>query len=164
MDQAADDLAQQAWRGLLRTYRRVSRALDADLAKRSGIPLRGYEALERLSRAPRSSMRMSDLATSLLLSASGITRLIDQLVERQWVERQPDPSDARVAIACLTREGRNALRRASLIYADGVKRHFAAYLGDEDISAVAGAMERLLAASMPIVQPTETRTSRKRRG
>jgi DNA-binding MarR family transcriptional regulator len=106
---------------------------------------------------------MSELATSLLLSASGITRLIDQLVERQWVERQPDPSDARVAIACLTREGRNALRRAGVIYADGVRRHFAAFLNVDDLAAIAGAMERLLAASTPPARPIEIRSVPKRR-
>ena len=163
MEGGADDIAQRAWRALLRAHRRVARALDADLSQRGGIPLRAYEVLERLSRAPHGAMRMSDLATSVLLSASGITRLVDQLVERQFLERQPDPSDARVAIARLTRKGRAALRRAGGIYADGVKRQFAAHLSEADLNEIADALERLLAAGDTLRPPPEPRRPSRRR-
>jgi len=163
MNRGADDLAQSAWRALLRTHRRVARALDADLSQRGGIPLRTYEVLERLARAPGGAMRMSELATSVLMSASGITRLVDQLVERQLLERRPDPSDARVAIARLTREGRGVLRRTDAIYCDGVKRHFAAHLSEDDLNAIADALERLLAAGDAMRPPPEPRRARNRR-
>ncbi len=162
MNRGADDLALSAWRALLRTHRRVARALDADLSQRGGISLRAYEVLERLARAPGGAMRMSDLATSVLLSASGVSRLVDQLVERGLLERRPDPSDARVAIACLTREGRAALRRAGATYADGVMRHFAAHLSEDDLNAIAESLERLLGAGDAVRPPPDRRPARNR--
>ncbi len=129
---------------MLRAQRRVSRALDADLSRRGGLPLRAYEVLSRLSRAPGCAMRMSGLAMSVLLSASGITRLVDQLVDRGLIERRADSSDARATIAVLTREGKNVLRKTSGIYSEGVKKHFAEHLEESEVLAIAESLERLL--------------------
>jgi DNA-binding MarR family transcriptional regulator len=145
MEQSLDDPALRAWRAMLRAQRRVSRALDADLSRKGGLPLRAYEVLARLSRASGCAMRMSDLATSVLLSASGITRLVDQLVDRGLIERRADPSDARASIAALTKEGKSVLRKTSGIYLEGVKKHFAAHLEEAELKAIADPLERLVA-------------------
>lgn len=104
-------------------------------------------------------MRMSDLASSVLLSASGITRLVDQLVDRSLIERRADASDARATIAALTREGKNVLRKTSGIYSEGVKKHFAAHLEEPEILAIAESLERILERGEP---PAPVRDRRQR--
>jgi len=146
---------------MLRAQRRVSRALDADLSRRGGLPLRAYEVLSRLARAPGCAMRMSDLASSVLLSASGITRLVDQLVDRSLIERRADASDARATIAVLTRDGKSILRKTSGIYSEGVKKHFAAHLNEAELAAITEPLERLLAEGE---QPAPARERRGRPG
>src|SRR2546430_16520026 len=113
MEPEGDDTALRAWRAMGRAQRRVSRSLDMELSQRAGLPLRAYEVLSRLSRAPGCAMRMSDLASSVLLSASGVTRLVDQLADRGLIERRADATDARATIAALTREGKSVLRQTS---------------------------------------------------
>jgi DNA-binding MarR family transcriptional regulator len=144
MEHGAEDPALRAWRAMLRAQRRVSRELDAELSRRGGLPLRAYEVLSRLARAPGCCMRMSDLASSVLLSASGVTRLVDQLADRGLIERRADTSDARATIAALTKEGKSVLRKTTGIYSDGVKKHFASNLEDAELLAIAESLERLL--------------------
>src|SRR5436190_22562414 len=145
MEPGSDDPALRAWRAMLRAQRRVSRALDAGLSNPGGLPRRAYEVLSRLSRAPGCAMRMSDLATSVLLSASGVTRLVDQLADRGLIERQADSKDARATIAALTKEGKAVLRKTNGIYAEGVKKHFAAQLEDAELRTIAASLERFVA-------------------
>ena len=144
---------------MLRAQRRVSRSLDAELSQRGGLPLRAYELLSRLSRAPGCAMRMSDLATSVLLSASGVTRLVDQLADRGLIERQADAKDARATIAALTREGKSILRKTNGIYAEGVKKHFAGHVDDAELLAIAESLERFVAS---VDQPPPPRGRRAR--
>ncbi len=146
---------------MLRAQRRVSRALDAELSQRGGLPLRAYEVLSRLARAPGCAMRMSDLASSVLLSASGITRLVDQLADRGLIQRQADARDARATIATLTREGKAILRKTNGIYAEGVRKHLAGYLDDAELLAIAEPLERLVAG---VDQPPPSRERRGRPG
>jgi DNA-binding MarR family transcriptional regulator len=159
VEQGAEDPGLRAWRAMLRAQRRVSRALDAELSQRGGLPLRAYEVLSRLSRAPGCAMRMSDLASSVLLSASGVTRLVDQLADRGLIERRADSKDARATIASLTKEGKSILRKTGGIYAESVKKHFGAHIGESELVAIAESLERLVA---PAEQPAPARDRRQR--
>jgi len=157
LDPVAEDPALRAWRALLRAHRRVSRALDAELSRRGGLPLRAYEVLSRLARAPGCAMRMSDLASSVLLSASGVTRLVDQLADRGLIERQADSKDARATIAVLTREGKALLRKTNGIYSEGVIKHFASHLSEAEVEAMAEALEGMLDRDEEPARPRERR-------
>src|SRR3954447_4042414 len=75
-----------AWRGLLRAHDQLTRALDADLAEKHGLPLASYEVLLFLAESPDGRVRMSELAESVLLSRSGLTRLVDRLEADGLVE------------------------------------------------------------------------------
>ena len=145
MEPGSDDPALRAWRAMGRAQRRISRSLDTELSQRAGLPLRAYEVLSRLSRAPGCAMRMSDLASSVLLSASGVTRLVDQLADRGLIERRADATDARATIAALTRDGKSVLRKTSGIYAESVKKHFAGHLLEAELLAIAESLERFVA-------------------
>src|SRR3954453_19896726 len=97
---------------LLRVHAQLSKALDAQLDAAHGLPLTSYEVLMYLSDADAGRMRMNDLAASVLLSRSGLTRLVDRLEREGYLERCSCAHDARGAFAVLTQAGREKLDAA----------------------------------------------------
>lgn len=100
------------------------RALETELAEARELPLASYDVLVQLSEAPKRRLRMTELAERVLLSRSGLTRLVDRLEREGLVCREPCPDDARGLFAVATERGINRLRDASLVHLDGVVRHF----------------------------------------
>ena len=135
-----------AWRGLLRTHARLVRELDHELVAAHGLPLTSYEVLIALAGAPGERLRMSEVADSLLLSQSGITRLVDRLERDGLVRREPCEEDGRGLYAALTPHGRAALRAARATHLAGVRRRFLDPLSDRELSSLAGAWRRVLDA------------------
>lgn len=115
---------QEAWRGFLRAYAVLVRELDAELEGVHGLPLTSCEVLARLQDAPGQRMRMCDLADAVLLSRSGLTRLVDRLARDGLLERSSCPQDARGAFAVLTPEGEQLLEAARPTHLAGVRRLF----------------------------------------
>jgi DNA-binding MarR family transcriptional regulator len=113
-----------AWGGLLRVHSSLTRELDAELREAHGLPLSSYEVLLRLATAPDGAMRMSVLADSVLLSRSGLTRLVDRLERDGLVERRECEEDARGLLAIITDEGRELFGRARGTHLAGVRRLF----------------------------------------
>ena len=108
-----DERELRAWRGMLRAHAALTKALDADLDAAHGLPLSSYEVLMYLNDADDRRMRMRDLAASVILSRSGLTRLADRLEREGLIRRESCSSDARGAFAVLTPAGaRDARRRA----------------------------------------------------
>ena len=141
---SAEELA--AWGGLLRTHARLVRELDAELQAVHGLPLSSYEVLLRLTRASDGQMRMSELADAVLLSRSGLTRLVDRLERDRLVERRACSNDARGQWAVITQAGRRAFRDAQPTHLAGVRRRFLARLSSEDMSELGRIWEQLLRA------------------
>src|SRR5215470_6937976 len=102
-----------AWVRLLRGSTAATRALSADLQREHGLTINDYEALLALSRAEEGALRRVDLADGLLLTASGVTRLLDGLERSGWVTKATCDHDARVTYAVLTDEGRTKLAEAA---------------------------------------------------
>src|SRR2546421_4959153 len=100
----------QAWVSLLRAHAVTTRALSAELVAEHGLTINDFEALLRLARADDRRLRRVDLAAELLLTASGVTRLLDGLERAGFVERATCASDRRVVYAVLTEAGRAKLR------------------------------------------------------
>jgi DNA-binding MarR family transcriptional regulator len=134
-----------AWRGFLRVHAALMHALDADLHARHDLPLSSYEVLLQLAESPDRRLRMSDLAQSVLISPSGLTRLVDRLVREGLVERRRCSSDARGTYAVLTDDGMARLREAADTHLEGVRRRFLARLSDEDQRRLNECWQRLLA-------------------
>ena len=123
----------RAWRGLLRVHARLVKALDAELESSHGLAVTSYEVLMYLADSPDGRMRMHDLASSVLLSRSGLTRLADRLEREELIRRESCESDARGAFAVLTDAGRAKLAAARRTHLDGVRRHFVEHLSDQEL-------------------------------
>src|SRR5215218_151912 len=114
----------EAWVSFLRAHAAITRALNADLLNEHGLTLNDYEVLLHLSRADGGMMRRVDLAESVLLTASGITRLLDGLERAGLVEKASCAKDGRVSYAKLTDAGRGKLYEAGSTHLAGVEELF----------------------------------------
>jgi DNA-binding MarR family transcriptional regulator len=139
-----DERELRAWRGMLRVHATLTKALDADLEAAHGLPLSSYEVLMHLFDAEGQRMRMSDLAASVILSRSGLTRLADRLERDGLIERQSCASDARGSFASLTEEGRRKLSAARETHLAGVRALFVDHFTPAELEVMGGAWERLL--------------------
>jgi DNA-binding MarR family transcriptional regulator len=128
---------------LLRASSAVTRQLSAQLSADHALNLNAYEALLRLARAPDSRMRRVDLADSLLLTASGVTRLLDGLEREGFVEREECPTDRRVTYAVLTGAGRDKLREASKSHTRQIRELLGAHYDDEELERLSALLDRL---------------------
>ena len=126
-----------AWRGFLRTHTRLLRQLDLELTQEQGLHSSSYEVLLRLAEAPGGTMRMKDLADSLLLSRSGLSRIVDELERKGYVARQPCASDARGTEAVITRSGRTAFRKAQRSHLRSVRTEFLDKLSEDQLRQLA---------------------------
>ena len=122
----------EAWRLFITAHARLINTIDAQLEQAQLIPLNWYDVLIELYEAPERRLRMADLADKVVLSRSGLTRLVDKLEKEKYLYREIDPEDRRGFYAVLTDAGANAMRQAWPIYAQGIQEHFAMYLSDED--------------------------------
>ena len=133
-----------AWAGFLRAHAGLVRELDRQLEGAHGLPLTQYEVLLYLGGAPEHRLRMSELARSVLLSQSGVTRLVDRLQQRGLVVREPCPEDRRVLYARLTPDGVRALAEARPTHLTGVRDLFLRHFDDHELRALADAWDRLV--------------------
>ena len=140
----ADEL--DAWRSFLRVHSRLTRELDAELAAAHGLSLSSYEVLLFLADAPDGRLRMAQLAESVLLSPSGLTRLVDRLEKCGFVRRESCPSDRRGFLAVITDEGRAALADARPTHLAGVRRRFLKHFTPADMRTISSYLERVLQA------------------
>jgi DNA-binding MarR family transcriptional regulator len=132
-----------AWRGLLRAHAGLVKALDAELERAHGLGLSSFEVLLRLDAAPERRMRMCDLAESVLLSRSGLTRLVDRLERDHFVARDSCPQDARGSFAVLTESGAQIVAVARATHIAGVRRHFLGRFSAAELDSLRGFLARL---------------------
>src|SRR5262245_56183727 len=115
-----------AFASLLRAHAAVTRHLSAQLMADHELTISDYEVLLRLAKAPDRRMRRVDLAEEVLLTASGITRLLDGLERQGYVDRGSCDSDRRVVYAVLTVDGLEKLRNASETHIAQIEEYFTA--------------------------------------
>lgn len=128
------------WRAFLLAHARVSRRLDEELRAEHDVSFAEYDALLTIAEAPGRRIRMGQLAEEVLLSKSGVTRLIDRLVSDGLVERSACMADARGAEAVLTDRGLARLRAASRTHLRGISEHFVGVLEPADLEALERSM------------------------
>jgi DNA-binding MarR family transcriptional regulator len=133
----------QAWAKLLRAHAALTRRFSADLQATHGLTLNAYEVLLHLAHAPERRMRRVDLAGSVLLTASGITRLLEGLERAGYVDRAADENDARVTYAVLTDDGYEKLREAAPTHVGGIRELFGDRFSYDELETLAALLDRL---------------------
>jgi DNA-binding MarR family transcriptional regulator len=139
-----DALEFRAWRAFLYAYARVFPTLDRELVGAVGLSLNQFEVLMWLRRAGERGLRMSDLASRVVLSPSGVTRAVDQLERKRLVERSVFEGDKRGYLATLTGEGRAALRGATSVLVQGLREHFLTHMSRTELEHLVTALEAVL--------------------
>ncbi|MBW0115680.1 MarR family transcriptional regulator [Pseudonocardia sp. KRD-169] len=132
-----------AWRAFLRAHATITRALESELVAEQDLSLAAYDVLVQLAEAPDRRLRMTELADAVLLSRSGVTRLVDRMERVGLVARTRVEGDGRGVAAELTDEGYQRLRVASRTHLAGVLRHFVARLDADDLCALERISRRL---------------------
>jgi DNA-binding MarR family transcriptional regulator len=132
-----------AWRGMLRAHAELTKELDAELAREHNLPLSSYEVLLYLADAPDGRMRMAELADSVLLSRSGLTRLVDRLEREGLLKRERCESDARGYFAELTPKGRHLFDAARRTHLDGVRARFLSRFSRDELRAMGALWQKL---------------------
>ena len=132
-----------AWVAFLRSHAAITRELSAQLQRDHGLTISDYEVLVHLSRADDGMLRRVDLAERVVLSASGITRLLEGLERGGYVEKASCAADARVSYAKLTDAGRRKLREASVTHLAGIDELFSGRYSDSELATLASLLSRL---------------------
>ena len=143
---STDELA--AWRGMLQVHARVTQALDAQMRAEHGLAVSQYEVLMFLADAPDRKLRMSEIANRVLLSRSGLTRLIDRLVQLGYVTRCAAEDDGRGAFAELTDAGHDKLVAARRTHREGVREFFLDRLSTTDTVVLGDIWSRFRSADL----------------
>ncbi|WP_242614110.1 MarR family winged helix-turn-helix transcriptional regulator [Actinomadura roseirufa] len=142
-----------AWRAMLRAQARISRRLQGDLLADHDLALGSYDVLTHLGDAPEGRLRMNDLADRVLLSRSGLTRLVDRLQREGLVARESCSSDARGLYAVLTAAGRDRLDAATPTYRQGVRDYVLSRLDEADLRVFGHILAKLADDPPPAPAP-----------
>jgi DNA-binding MarR family transcriptional regulator len=141
-----------AWRGLLRVHAALVRELDAELDAAHALPLSSYDVLIYLQSAPAKRLRMAELADTVLLSRSGVTRLVDRLEREGLIARDTCTSDGRGCFAVLTEKGEALLARARPTHLAGVRERFLRHFSDEELLQLAEFWERVRPGAADLIE------------
>jgi DNA-binding MarR family transcriptional regulator len=131
-----------SWRALLNAHARVIQQVERDLQAEELPPLSWYDVLWALYRAPGRRLRISELADQVVLSRTGMVRLLDRIEAAGLLRREPVPEDRRGTYAVITGDGVETLRKMWPVYARGIEALFLAPVGD-DVAVVRDALERV---------------------
>jgi DNA-binding MarR family transcriptional regulator len=149
-----NDIQGPAWSGFLRMQAHLLRSLNAELQAEHGITLSEYEVLLFLDWAPEARLPISTLASSVFLSLSGVSRLVDRLARDGYVRRETSSQDSRVSYAVLTQAGLEKRLAAKPTHLGGVRQHFLNHFSNEELLMLARFWERL-SPSQPPNEPEE---------
>jgi DNA-binding MarR family transcriptional regulator len=131
-----------AWKAFLRAQAELISTLDRELQAEQGLPLTFFDVLAQLSQAG-GRLRMSELADAVLLSRSGVTRVVDRMERAGLVRREACSTDRRSLYAALTPEGKRVLTQARPAHLRGVAEHFARHLSDDEAKTLTAALGRM---------------------
>jgi DNA-binding MarR family transcriptional regulator len=140
---SVDDPGMLAWRTFLTAHATVIRRLEAELEEQESLALSDFDVLVQLHFAG-GTLRMRDLAESVLLSRSGMTRRVDRLEAEGFVSRVACETDRRGSFAHLTDAGRERLLRALPVHLQGITDHFLTPLGADELASIRATLSKLL--------------------
>ena len=148
-DPRLSEVELRAWQALLHAHHHLVGLLDGELRAEHEITFSEYDVLLRLARAPERELRMSELAQRVLMSPSGLTRMVERLEAKRLVARVQDSNDGRVTLARLSERGHGLLRDAARTHLRGIRAHFTSRLSDSRLREVADALEAVVGPHVP---------------
>lgn len=131
-----------AWLALLRTHARLWDQLEAQMRRDHGLTIARYDVLTQLDSAG-GRLRLSELASSVVLSPSGLSKLLDRMEASELIRREPDPRDARSTFAAITPRGRALVKKARRSHHELLQQRFGDALDDGDIADLTRIMGRI---------------------
>jgi len=147
MPKVVDDIHLAAWRNFLTAHSMLIDVIDRELVAAQRVPLHWYDVLIELMEAPDNRLRLHELAQKVVLSRSGLTRLLDKLEDAGLLYRQAAANDRRGAFAVLTETGKEMVRHAWPVYAQGIARYFAAHMNEEEAGVIRDVFSRIMKAA-----------------
>ena len=143
----AKDPILRPWRAMLEAHAALVDVLGAEMEDETGLPLNWYEVLLHLSESPTGRLRMHELADSLLLSRSAVTRFVDRMETAGFVARVSCESDRRGLHLVMTDNGADAFQKAARVHLRGIREHFGVHLTPEEAQTIEAAMTRVAGAT-----------------
>lgn len=143
MDEELSDEQLAAWEAFVFAHSTAMSQIERVMFEANTISLTWYDVLVALSNAPDRRLRMGALAESLVLSRSGLTRLIDRIERAGLVRREPSATDARGAMAVLTPQGEQAVEDAWPHYAGGIREFFLRNLTPGELNSLATSLGKV---------------------
>jgi DNA-binding MarR family transcriptional regulator len=140
-----DQLA--VWRAFVNVHAAVIRRIEKDLADRHQVPLIWYDVLVALYQSPGKKLRMTELADKVVLTPSGLTRLVERLEKEGLVRRERTEEDRRGSYTVLTREGKRAFLQAWPTYEQGIRQYFIELLTEDECKTIGEGLSRIYQAS-----------------
>jgi DNA-binding MarR family transcriptional regulator len=140
---------ERAWQAFLHAHHDVVERLEDELEREHGLSLGDYDVLVRLARTPERRLRMTELSRRVMVSPSGLTRMVDRLVAAGLVDRERFRGDARVMLAHLTDAGGRVARRAARTHVRGIREHFTAKLTEERQHTLADILDAITGPHRP---------------
>jgi DNA-binding MarR family transcriptional regulator len=144
--------AHLAWVAFLQAHVAVTRELEREMEEEQGLPLSWYEILARLCGASEGRLRLQSLEEFVLLSRSGLTRMVDRMSKAGLVRREPCLEDHRGVYVVITQKGRTIVERATPTHIQGIQRHFLASLDEHDIQSLHGVLSKVVQGKHIAVQ------------
>jgi len=141
-----DDPRKEAYRSFLTAYARLTQVIDCEMVNAGLIPITWYDVLVTLEFAEGNSLRMSELADAVLLSRSGLTRLVDRMEQRGFVVRKACPQDRRSFYTVLTKSGRQAREASWPLLSSLIAEMFGTQMTDQEVETVTTVMQRSIEA------------------
>jgi Transcriptional regulators len=108
----------------------------------SGLTMPRYDVLMQLDMAG-GRLGLSELASRIVLSASGLSKLLDRMETAELIRREPDPRDARSTFAKITPRGRSLVKKARQSHHVWLQRAFGDALDDRDVADLSRIMRRI---------------------
>jgi DNA-binding MarR family transcriptional regulator len=138
-----NDTESRAWVGLLHAHASLVKQLDTELIAAHGLSLSAFEVLWRVAAADHGRLRMTELADLVLLSPSGLSRLVDRLETEGMIERVACPEDGRAINATITEAGRAKLAESQETHFEGIRQRFLSKLSEAEVGQLADFWLRL---------------------
>ena len=145
-----DEIHLAAWRNFITAHANLIDLIDRELTTGDYLPLNWYDVLIELVEAPKNRLRMHELAQKVVLSRSGLTRLVDKLETEGLLDREAAPDDRRGAFAVLTTKGKDAVRKSWPAYSKGIAKHFASYMNSEESKILRDVFDRIIEAAQKV--------------